>query len=232
MPSECCLVALLAGVPKGERGPHLVVAPTSILENWRREVEQWCPSLRVLVYSGSEAERAALREDVRACAVGFEVVICSYAPASPREHARAPCPQRPSPTSSAAPLWHSPLSARAAPSACVHRYGLFSASTDAAKRERSWLGKLVKPGYLVLDEAQQIKNANSARYKALSELRCSRRLLLTGTPVENSPQELLALLGFLMPALFSMDADKAADPDPKVRARPRSTPSEGRLIAS
>ena len=60
----------------------------------------------------------------------------------------------------------------------------------------------------------QVKNAESARYKSLSELNCQRRLLLTGTPIENSPKELLSLLGFLLPELFSV---KEAKEDHKER---------------
>ena len=55
------------------------------------------------------------------------------------------------------------------------------------------------------------RNAESARYKSLAELGCARRLLLTGTPVENSPKELLSLLGFLLPNLFSVAEKKRAD---------------------
>ena len=55
---------------------------------------------------------------------------------------------------------------------------------------------------LIIDEAQQIKNSESARNKHLSAVEADHRLLLTGTPVENSPRELLTLLSFLMPRLF------------------------------
>jgi DNA helicase INO80 len=39
--------------------------------------------------------------------------------------------------------------------------------------------------FLVLDEAQAIKNASSQRWKSLLGLRCRNRLLLTGTPIQN-----------------------------------------------
>ena len=55
----------------------------------------------------------------------------------------------------------------------------------------------------MLDEAQQIKNSESRRYKNLTAVRSSHRLLLTGTPIENSPRELLSLLAFLMPSTFA-----------------------------
>ncbi|KAK4055648.1 putative DNA helicase ino80 [Microbotryomycetes sp. JL201] len=56
--------------------------------------------------------------------------------------------------------------------------------------------------YMVLDEAQAIKSANSTRWRTLLGFRCRNRLLLTGTPIQNSMHELWALLHFIMPSLF------------------------------
>ncbi|KAI4177743.1 MAG: hypothetical protein LQ343_000207 [Gyalolechia ehrenbergii] len=56
--------------------------------------------------------------------------------------------------------------------------------------------------YMILDEAQAIKSAQSSRWKALLGFHCRNRLLLTGTPIQNSMQELWALLHFIMPSLF------------------------------
>ncbi|ORX88611.1 hypothetical protein K493DRAFT_341174 [Basidiobolus meristosporus CBS 931.73] len=60
----------------------------------------------------------------------------------------------------------------------------------------------VKWQYMVLDEAQAIKSSTSARWKTLLGFNCRNRLLLTGTPIQNSMQELWALLHFIMPTLF------------------------------
>lgn len=60
----------------------------------------------------------------------------------------------------------------------------------------------VKWQYMVLDEAQAIKSSSSNRWKTLLSFNCRNRLLLTGTPVQNSMQELWALLHFIMPSLF------------------------------
>lgn len=56
--------------------------------------------------------------------------------------------------------------------------------------------------YMILDEAQAIKSSTSIRWKTLLSFECRNRLLLTGTPIQNSMQELWALLHFIMPGLF------------------------------
>ena len=57
--------------------------------------------------------------------------------------------------------------------------------------------------YLVLDEAQHIKNFKSQRWQLLLHFNSSRRLLLTGTPLQNSLMELWSLMHFLMPHIFT-----------------------------
>ena len=44
-------------------GPHLVIVPASLLENWQRELQQWCPSLRVVTYYGKD--RWQTREELK-----------------------------------------------------------------------------------------------------------------------------------------------------------------------
>ncbi|KAH8344440.1 hypothetical protein KR084_011817 [Drosophila pseudotakahashii] len=60
----------------------------------------------------------------------------------------------------------------------------------------------IKWQYMVLDEAQAIKSAASQRWKLLLGFSCRNRLLLSGTPIQNSMAELWALLHFIMPTLF------------------------------
>ena len=57
--------------------------------------------------------------------------------------------------------------------------------------------------YLILDEAHQIKNFKSLRWQNLLTFKTDRRLLLTGTPLQNNLIELWSLLHFLMPAIFT-----------------------------
>lgn len=56
--------------------------------------------------------------------------------------------------------------------------------------------------HIILDEAQQIKNINSQRWKTLMSFKSRNKLLLTGTPLQNNMAELWALLHFIMPKLF------------------------------
>lgn len=60
----------------------------------------------------------------------------------------------------------------------------------------------IKWMYMVLDEAQAIKSTSSVRWKILLAFQCRNRLLLTGTPIQNSMAELWALLHFIMPTMF------------------------------
>ncbi len=55
---------------------------------------------------------------------------------------------------------------------------------------------------IVLDEAQNIKNASTQAARALSELRAQHRLCLTGTPLENHLGELWSLFRFLLPGFL------------------------------
>ncbi|KAK6102289.1 SNF2 N-terminal domain family protein [Brugia pahangi] len=61
--------------------------------------------------------------------------------------------------------------------------------------------------YFILDEAQNIKNFKSQRWQTLLNIRARRRLLLTGTPLQNSLMELWSLMHFLMPAIFASHND-------------------------
>ena len=60
--------------------------------------------------------------------------------------------------------------------------------------------------YYVL-QAQNIKNFKSQRWQTLLNFNSQRRLLLTGTPLQNSLMELWSLMHFLMPTVFSSHSD-------------------------
>lgn len=77
--------------------------------------------------------------------------------------------------------------------------------------------------YLILDEAQAIKNADTASSKAARLLRGRHRLALSGTPVENHLGELWAMFDFLNPGLlgaatvFNLTGLGARNPDEETR---------------
>ncbi|HEV2845844.1 MAG TPA: SNF2-related protein [Thermoanaerobaculia bacterium] len=77
--------------------------------------------------------------------------------------------------------------------------------------------------YVVLDEGQAIKNADSQTAKAVRLLRGRHRLALSGTPVENHLGELWSLLEFLNPGLLGASpllqarSEELRDPDAGTR---------------
>ncbi|WP_241191239.1 DEAD/DEAH box helicase [Deinococcus psychrotolerans] len=124
--------------------PSLVIAPTSVLGNWRTEAARFAPSLKVLTLHGPQRKADFER-------IGdFDVILSTY-----------------------------PLLPRDLDQLSVHEYHL-----------------------IILDEAQNIKNARSASAKAASSLTARHRLCLTGTPLENHLGELWSQFNFLMPGLL------------------------------
>ncbi|MGH7438650.1 MAG: DEAD/DEAH box helicase, partial [Polyangiaceae bacterium] len=114
---------------EGKRKPFkaLIVAPTSVVTNWLREMDKFAPSLRHALWHGAERkERQDELEDA-------DVVVTSYA--------------------------------------------LLRRDEETLK-EIDWR-------YVIVDEAQQIKNPLSATARAAKRLKSDRRLALSGTPIEN-----------------------------------------------
>lgn len=60
--------------------------------------------------------------------------------------------------------------------------------------------------YIILDESQAIKNPNSLISKKVRELKSRRRLILTGTPIENSTLDLWSQMSFLNPGLLGNES--------------------------
>lgn len=74
---------------------------------------------------------------------------------------------------------------------------------DASLEDRAFFLEM-EYAHLVLDEGHVLKNPEAKRSKRLRELgeRCASRLVLSGTPIQNDPLDVLSLLAFLMPKLF------------------------------
>ncbi|ERL92757.1 hypothetical protein D910_10066, partial [Dendroctonus ponderosae] len=77
---------------------------------------------------------------------------------------------------------------------CITSYKLVIQDHQSFRRKK-WK-------YLILDEAQNIKNFKSQRWQLLLNFQTERRLLLTGTPLQNNLMELWSLMHFLMPNVF------------------------------
>jgi SNF2 family DNA or RNA helicase len=60
---------------------------------------------------------------------------------------------------------------------------------------------------VILDEAQHIKNRQTQNAKAVKAVRASHRLVLTGTPLENSVLDLWSIFDFLMPGYLGSADD-------------------------
>lgn len=77
---------------------------------------------------------------------------------------------------------------------CITTYRLIIQDSKVFKRKK-WK-------YLILDEAHLIKNWKSQRWQTLLNFNSKRRILLTGTPLQNDLMELWSLMHFLMPHIF------------------------------
>jgi SNF2 family DNA or RNA helicase len=87
---------------------------------------------------------------------------------------------------------------------------------------------------VVLDEAQNIKNASTHAAQVVSALQTRHRLCLSGTPMENHLGEIWSLFHFLMPGflgsqkrfteLFRTPIEKQGDPERLAQLRARITP--------
>ncbi|MFD1730144.1 SNF2-related protein [Deinococcus malanensis] len=124
--------------------PSLVIAPTSVIGNWRAEAARFTPGLKVLTLHGKDRREHFDRIP------DADIVLTTY-PLLPRD-----------------------------------------------------LGELGAHAYhfVILDEAQNIKNAKTAAAKAAGSLDAHHRLALTGTPLENHLGELWSQFNFLSPGLL------------------------------
>jgi superfamily II DNA or RNA helicase len=122
----------------------LIVAPTSVVGNWMREIDRFGPTLTTALWHG--AGRKEQQKDLS----NVNVIITSYA---------------------------------------------------LLRRDIDLLTKL-KLDYVILDEAQAIKNPQSATAQAAKELTPSRRLALTGTPIENRLTEIWSIFDFVSPGIL------------------------------
>lgn len=75
-------------------------------------------------------------------------------------------------------------------------------SFETAIRDQKKLSKLGPFAYVIVDEGHRLKNHRCMLIRSLKQLDASNRLLLTGTPIQNTLDELWALLNFVNPQIF------------------------------
>jgi SNF2 family DNA or RNA helicase len=138
------IALLLWAKGKYKRKLNLVVAPTSVVPNWEREINKFAPGLKTVVWQGpNRSQRAPELEKA-------DVMITSYA---------------------------------------------------LLRRDEELLQAL-DLRYVILDEAQHIKNPMSQTARSAKKLSSERRLALTGTPIENRLSELWSIFDFVSPGLL------------------------------
>ncbi|TPX30622.1 hypothetical protein SmJEL517_g05857 [Synchytrium microbalum] len=63
---------------KQEGGLSLIVVPSSVLDNWMREFEQWCPDLQVFPYFGNQNERYAQQREFKDDINSYDCILTTY----------------------------------------------------------------------------------------------------------------------------------------------------------
>jgi TATA-binding protein-associated factor len=119
-----------------------------------------------------------------------------------------------------------PTTARAEIRRLFPKSNLVISSYDVVRNDIDFLAE-THWNYLVLDEGQLIKNGKTKTTLAIKRLRSNYRLILSGTPIQNSVLELWSLFDFLMPGFLGTERQFCvkysrpilASRDPKCTAR-------------
>ena len=119
--------------------PALVVAPTTLLSNWEKEIRRFAPSLRAFVYHGASRRRLEPRFIAQT-----DILLTSY--------------------------------------------GIARMDTEKL-RKIHWQA-------IVADEAQNIKNSETAQARSIKQLKGMVKIAMSGTPVENRLAEYWSIFDF------------------------------------
>uniref|UniRef100_A0A3Q1GFG3 RAD54 homolog B n=1 Tax=Acanthochromis polyacanthus TaxID=80966 RepID=A0A3Q1GFG3_9TELE len=93
------------------------------------------------------------------------------------------------------------------------------------------LEQVLEFGLIICDEGHRLKNSSIKTSSALSSLSCTRRVILTGTPVQNDLQEFYAIIEFVNPGILgSSTGYRKVYEEPILRSRQPSCSEEDRAL--
>uniref|UniRef100_A0A8C6XQU6 Chromodomain helicase DNA binding protein 2 n=1 Tax=Naja naja TaxID=35670 RepID=A0A8C6XQU6_NAJNA len=90
------------------------------------------------------------------------------------------------------------------------KFNVLITTYEILLKDKAVLGS-INWAFLGVDEAHRLKNDDSLLYKTLIDFKSNHRLLITGTPLQNSLKELWSLLQFIMPEKFESWEDFEED---------------------
>ncbi|XP_063169995.1 chromodomain-helicase-DNA-binding protein 2 isoform X1 [Candoia aspera] len=90
------------------------------------------------------------------------------------------------------------------------KFNVLITTYEILLKDKTVLGS-ISWAFLGVDEAHRLKNDDSLLYKTLIDFKSNHRLLITGTPLQNSLKELWSLLHFIMPEKFESWEDFEED---------------------
>nr|XP_027196648.1 DNA repair and recombination protein RAD54-like [Dermatophagoides pteronyssinus] len=86
-------------------------------------------------------------------------------------------------------------------------------------------------GLVICDEGHRLKNQNNQTYLALNQIRAKRRVILTGTPIQNDLLEYYSLVQFVCPGLFGTSVDfRRHYENPILKGRDADATEDERLL--
>ncbi|XP_052235352.1 TATA-binding protein-associated factor 172-like isoform X2 [Dreissena polymorpha] len=83
-------------------------------------------------------------------------------------------------------------------------HNLIVASYDVVRNDIDFFGS-INWNYCILDEGHIIKNGKTKISKAVKQLNCAHRLILSGTPIQNNVLDLWSLFDFLVPGFLGTE---------------------------
>lgn len=195
-------------------GNHPVEAPTPIpnvinaqLRSYQIDGVSWLERLRKMHLSGILADDMGLGKTLQAI-----IAITQHVESYPEAKTLVVCPtslvynwkeefRKFNPQLSILPVDGTPAQRKKLLSA-YSNYDVIITSYSLLQKDVDFY-KTILFAYVILDEAQHIKNRSTRNAKSVKMIQALHRLILTGTPIENSLDELWSLFDFLMPGLLS-----------------------------